>query len=277
MAETAMDLSLPTGSCDCHMHIIDRRFPFARDALPIEREARVGDYRKFQARHGLERLVIVQATYYGTDNSCLLESLQEFGGIARGVVVVNADVSMDILRGFRTAGVRGIRCRMTDRRVVTWDDIPALAKSAADLGWHIQLQTDGRTLHEYVGMIRALPCDVVIEHSGKFMEPVDTVHPGAIALRELLDTGKVWVKLSGIYNTSRSGPPFYSDLEAITAALVKHAPEKMVWASDWPFVLTSDHELPDVQNLIAAIFRWIPDQETRNRIFSQNPANLYGF
>lgn len=278
MADSDSERSLPAGSCDCHMHIIDRRFPFAKGALPLDREARVEDYRRLQARYGLQRLVVVQATYYGTDNSCVLESLREFGaGMARGVVVVDSDVSLETLRRFRTAGVQGIRCRMTDRPVVAWEDIPALAKSAAELGWHVQFQMDGRRLHEREDMIRSLPCDVVIEHGGKFMEPVDAGHPGFAALLRLLDTGKVWVKLSGIYNTSLSGPPLYSDLESLTKTLVRHAPEKMVWASDWPFVLTADDELPDVGDLIGAMLRWVPDEETRRKIFSDNAAHLYKF
>ncbi len=277
MADGVGKWQLPAGSCDCHMHIIDRRFLFAQGALPLNREARVEDYRRLQARYGLQRAVVVQATYYGTDNSCVLESLREFGGTARGVVVVDGGASLETLRRFRAAGVQGIRCRMTDRAVVAWEDIPRLAKSAADLGWHIQLQMDGRRLHEREDMIRELPCDVVIEHSGKFMEPVDVSHPGLAALLRLLDTGRVWVKLSGIYNTSLSGPPLYADLENLTRTLVRHAPGHMVWASDWPFVLTADEDLPRVGDLIGAMLRWVPEQELRKKIFSDNPARLYKF
>jgi hypothetical protein len=53
----------------------------------------------------------------------------------------------------------------------------------------------------------ALPGRLVIDHNGKFLEPVDLDHPGFTALRRLLDNGRTWVKTSGVYETSRIGAP----------------------------------------------------------------------
>ena len=36
----------------------------------------------------------------------------------------------------------------------------------------------------------------MIDHNGKFLEPVTPEHPGFRVLLRLLDTGKCWVKLS---------------------------------------------------------------------------------
>ena len=58
------------GACDCHMHIFDARFPLAAKARCQELDAPVSEYRKLQRALGLERVVLVQPTAYGTDNRC---------------------------------------------------------------------------------------------------------------------------------------------------------------------------------------------------------------
>ena len=71
-----------------------------------------------------------------------------------------------------------------------------VAARIAPYGWHVDVQMDGRDLPLHVARLAALPCDVVIDHVGKFMEPVAPDHPGVRALQRLLDGGHAWVKLS---------------------------------------------------------------------------------
>ena len=51
------------------------------------------------------------------------------------------------------------------------------------------------------------------------------------ALLHLVDTGRCWVKLSAPYETSKTGAPKYEDVGRLAKALVKKAPERMLWAS----------------------------------------------
>src|SRR3546814_2427378 len=44
-------------------------------------------------------------------------------------------------------------------------------------GWHVLVQLDGRDLPQHEATIRRLPCKVVIDHIGKFLEPVPVDHP----------------------------------------------------------------------------------------------------
>jgi len=106
--------------------------------------------------------------------------------------------------------------------------LPAKAARVAALGWHTQFQMGGRELQTRLELLQSLPCDLVIEHIGKFLEPVGVEHPGFQALLRLLDGGRCWVKLSGAYMTSKSGPPLYADVGVLAKALVRHAPERMV-------------------------------------------------
>ena len=259
------------------MHIIERRFQSRKEAPHFEGDATVSEYRAVQERTGLARAIVVQPTHYGTDNTCLLFALDELGKDARGVAVVNPSVTESELRDLNNGGVRGIRCRMTDRPTLGWNDIPLLASKIETLGWHLQLQMDGRQLAGRRSLLEDLPCDVVVEHTGKFFGPVEFDHPGCRALLQLIDTGRVWVKLSGLYNTSKVGPPSYEDLKPLTLLLLKHAPQRMVWASDWPFVLTERTSRPDVHDLLRVMLDWVPEDDLRRKLFSKNPEALYGF
>ena len=72
-------------------------------------DATVEDYRKLQKRLGIRRHVVVQPSTYGTDNRCLVDSLQAFGPEAQGIAVVDTSVTDAELETLNKAGVRGIR------------------------------------------------------------------------------------------------------------------------------------------------------------------------
>jgi D-galactarolactone isomerase len=151
-----------------------------------------------------------------------------------------------------------------------------LAARVHAFGWHVQLQLDGRKLADREATIRALPGRFVIDHVGKFLEPVGVDHPGFLALLRFLDTGRCWVKLSAPYETSKVGPPTYADVAVLAKALVSHAPERMLWASNWPHPSERAHP-PDDALLLDLLLDWAPDAATRRRILVDNPAPLYGF
>lgn len=81
------------GACDCHTHIFDARFPLAAKTRRKEPAAPLSEYRKLQRALGLERVVVVQPTAYGTDNRCTLEAIAALGSSARGIAVINDSIS----------------------------------------------------------------------------------------------------------------------------------------------------------------------------------------
>jgi len=270
-------LQSPRGACDCHMHIFDTRYPLAAKARRKEADAPVSEYRKLQKALGLERVVVVQPTAYGTDNRCTLAAIAELGSGARGIAVIDDAVTDAEIARLSVAGMRGVRFRMLDNPELPWELLPRMAARIAAHGWHIQFQMDGRELHSREALLRSLPCELVIEHIGKFLEPVAVDHPGFQALLRLIDGGRCWVKLSGAYMTSKSGPPRYEDVGVLAKALVRHAPDRMVWASNWPHPLPAGSVRPDDALMLDLLLDWAPDDKTRDRVLADNPATLYGF
>ena len=270
-------LKAPPGACDTHMHIYEDRFPVAPTALLKPPPATVADYRKLQQRLGLSRTVIVQPSTYGTDNRCTLEAMAALGDSARGVAVVDTSVSDDELARLTKAGIRGIRFHMLKGGALPWEILETMAARVHEVGWHVQLQLDGRELPEREAVLTRLPGTLVVDHVGKFLEPVSVDHPGFRVLARLVEGGRTWVKLSAAYEVSRKGPPNYDDIGALAKALLRLAPERMLWASNWPHPSVPKHEAPDDAVLLDTLLDWAPDEVTRRRILADNPAELYGF
>ncbi len=92
----------------------------------------------------------------------------------------------------------------------------------------------------------------------------------------MLDTGRVWVKISGPMRITAEEHP-YPSVTPIAKALIKRAPDRLVWGSDWPHTLMWERTMPNDGDLIDLIGEWMPDEATRKKILVDNPAKLYSF
>ncbi len=268
-------LQVPKGATDTHMHFYGPfdRYPLPADTARRAPEALLPAYRKVQERLGLERVVVVQAAGYRYDNSVTMANVAAIGETARAVVVVPLGTPEAELARLTEAGARGLRVFMLDGGVYDWAELPELAATVRPFGWHLQLQLDGRELIERLDLIESLDIQLVIDHTGKFLEPVEPDHPAFHCLRHLVQEG-AFVKLSAPYETSRAGPPSYADVGLLAQILVKEAPDRMLWASNWPH---PGHAPTDEAMLLDTLLDWAPDPHVQRLILKDNPARLYGF
>jgi D-galactarolactone isomerase len=270
-------LIAPPGACDTHMHIYDRRFPTAPTALLTPPDAGVAAYREVSQRLGIERTIVVQPTTYGRDNRCTLEAIAALGANARGVAVVDETVTDVELERLSRAGIRGVRFHMLPGGALPWEILETVTARVQPFGWHVQLQFDGREFPAHEALIRRLPGTLVIDHTGKFLEPVAPDHPAFRVLLNLVEAGRTYVKLSAPYEVSKVGPPHYGDIGALAKSLVSAAPERMLWASNWPHPSVPANRKPDDAQLLDVLLDWVADEPTRRAILVTNPARLYGF
>ena len=269
-------LKAPAGACDTHMHFYDKKYPLAPTAVSMPPEGRVEVYRAVQRRLGLARAVVVQPTAYGLDNRCTLEGIAALGlERTRGIAVVDDKVTRAELERLTRGGMRGARFQMMPGGAIPWSVVDEVAARVQAVGWHVQLQLNGRELPEREAQIARWPGRIVIDHVGRFMDPVAPEHPAFRSLLRLLESGRVWVKLSAPYESSKSGPPSYDDVARLAKLLAKAAPERMLWASNWPH--PGMKVLPDEAGLLDLLLDWVPDEKVRRRVLVENPAELYGF
>jgi D-galactarolactone isomerase len=271
----APQFKLPADACDCHMHIYDAKYPAAPYATLLPPDASPDEYKLLQKRIGSSRNVVVQPSTYGTDNRCTLDAMAKFGANTRGIAVVNTEVTDDELKRMNGLGVRGIRFNLVQAGATTVEMLEPLSKRVADLGWHVQIHAKGDQIAQMAGILDRLPSGIVFDHLGRLAQPAGESDPGYAVIGRLIDKGRTWVKISGFYQDTKVGSPTYADAVKLAQAYVRKAPERMVWATDWPHPTEKDK--PDDAVMVDLIPQWAPDAATQQRILVDNPAILYGF
>ena len=233
-------LKAPANACDCHMHIYDAKYPTDPKATLKPADALVADYKLLQKRIGTSRNVVVTPSTYGTDNRVTLDAIAQIGPTARGLAVVDATVTDAELKRLNGLGIRGIRFNLVQAGATTAEMIEPLSRRVNDLGWHIQIHMKGEQIAGIEDLLLRVPSPIVFDHLGRLAQPNALDNPGFKTISKLIDKGRTWVKLSGAYQDTKVGPPTYSDTVAVARAYIKAAPERMVWASDWPHPTEKD-------------------------------------
>ena len=77
--------------CDSHVHVVGPldKNPQAANRTYIADVAPVDTLQRLGIERGFTRFVIVQPSFYGTDNSVTLKALDDLNGNGRGVAVVD--------------------------------------------------------------------------------------------------------------------------------------------------------------------------------------------
>jgi 2-pyrone-4,6-dicarboxylate lactonase len=269
---------MPAGACDAHMHVfgpenIYPHVPKPHYTLP---DGKLEHYLELMPILGLHRFVIVQPSFYGTDNACLINALNKAGQQARGVVMFESDVSDSELDRLHEAGVRAVRLDLFKRAreplSAIQNYVRQTAARVARLGWHLQFYVPGYVVRELIPFLATLEVDFVIDHMGYMLEEDGLKPSDFAALLELTRSGRCWLKLSGPYRIAKEKG--YGAVEHIARQIVEAAPGRAIWGSDWPHIPDSQRDTGELVNLLTT---WSPDENTRQRILVDNPAELFDF
>lgn len=271
-----MNAPIPPGTWDCHMHFysisdVSMSSPVGGFSLP---QATVESYNQACQEASIDRFVAVQSVAYGFDNNVMFDALRAYGDDARAIVVAPADIDEATIRRFHRLGARGARAFMLEGALLDWAEVKELCRKIEPFGWHIQIQVWGEQLPELLPLLMSFPCPIVIEHNGRYRSPPSTESEAFTTLLKLLDTDRVWVKLSGPYEMSIDGSPDYRDVCPVARATVKHRPDRLVWASNYPHPGVASP--PSERALLDLLFEWTDhDVRLRDRILVDNPSRLY--
>lgn len=275
---TRPTFDIPAGACDVHMHVFGpaERFPHVAHPHYTLPDGRLGHFRELMTILGLTRFVIVQPSYYGTDNTCLLEALEASGDAARGVVMIDEDAPLEDLRRMHAVGVRGLRLDLFKRSGQPLADIQAyitrMAAKIAPLGWHLQFYVPGWVVKDLIPFLAILEIDFVIDHMGYMLEEDGLTEGDFARLIELARSGRCWIKLSAPYRLAKKRG--YEAVEGVAKAIVDAAPDRTVWGSDWPHIPGLGRDTGELLNLLPV---WASDAVVRRAILVDNPQRLFGF
>lgn len=272
-------VSLPRGTCDCAIHIYGSpgasRLAANRKYDPID--ASIDDMLKLHKTLGIERAVLVHASIYGTDHSVVLDGLRRYPERLRAIAVIDESVSDEELSILEKAGVRSMRFNILSMLGNAWDEERFLRNVARGVvrGWSISLHADVRELKARASLIERIEAPVIIDHMAYF-DGTQGIYPDELSfMKSVLRQDGRWLKVSRMDVVSRQGTP-YDDTVDYVRALIDLAPERTVWATDWPHVLY-DRPTPNDADLVELFFRVVPDPALRQRILVDAPMELFGF
>lgn len=277
--------------CDCHVHIVGAadRYPQVPTRTYLAGVATFDDL-EFAAGTGISRFVIVQPSFYGTDNTLLLESLDRLGQRGRGVAVIDPNIPAQALNDYAARGVRGIRINLyspinypKDQQLET--AFAAQIARAHQMNWHVEIIAPLQMLIDCAPSLAEAPVPIVIDHYGLHGQ----TEPGGAegrALLALIKQPHIWIKLSAPYRARNDDLATRPDPEWL-AAILAVAPQRCVWGSDWPHT-PPHHEHEGAQFLapyrdlhystvVDEFLAALPSPDMIKPVMTDNPARLYGF
>jgi predicted TIM-barrel fold metal-dependent hydrolase len=267
---------VPEGAVDTHAHVIGLppAYPLVAARSYTPPAAPADRYLAMLDATGMANGVLVQVSVHGTDNHLMVETLRANRQRLRGIAVIPLGLPDAELAALKEAGVVGLRLNVLFGGGIGLDAVEAYGALAREMGWHLQFLLDARELPAIAGRLSRLAVPLVFDHMGHMPASAGVEHPGFQALLGLVRDGH-WVKLSGAFRDSVTGPP-YADTIPFARALNDAAPERSLWGSDWPHVAAWDGP-PRLADLLDLMAEWVPDENRRRRLFVDNPRRLYGF
>ena len=280
--------------CDSHVHIVGPpdRYPQVPQRTYLAGVASLDALQRNGRARGIDRFVIVQPSFYGTDNSALLDALDALDALGepgRGVAVVDPlAVGAKALDDYARRGVRGLRINLyshlggANRLEAIFG---ATANVARQMGWHVEVIAPMPSIVDSADLIARASVPVVVDHYGLH----GRLRPESASGRRFLDLLRlphVWMKLSAPYRNVDYALETHPDPEWIVAIL-DVAAERCVWGSDWPFTAAHDqHRGPTIiapyrdiayETVVDEFLAALPSRDLADALMEKNPARLYGF
>jgi predicted TIM-barrel fold metal-dependent hydrolase len=283
---------LPPLSCDCHVHVVgaQSQYPMIAERQYTAPIASIDDLRAHMDRLGLQRAVIIQPSFYGSDNRCLIDSLKQLNGAGRGVAVLDRAIADTQLQALSLAGVRGIRINVESSHGRDAQSLKSelrfWSNRLAPHGWHIQLFAAQGLIQQSASTIKSLEVDLVLDHFSLINADAADNDLGLVSTVDLLKSGKVWLKLSAPYRLPSVGSAQPESFIRLASRLLDANVNRIVWGSDWPHtqrekgklaIEESAYRLLTSAFLAEQVLGWLPSTALRQKVLVDNPAKLYGF
>ena len=275
-------VKLPAGSVDTHVHVFEAGYPLSPARGYTPPHSTLADLKHLHATLGIDRVVFTQPSIYGVDNSAILNGMvalnNDQADRARSVVALDMTFTETDLASLDKLGARGIRLNSDNKggMPIAFSDIPELCARIKPFGWHIEFLFPGKDIVELMPVFESLTVPMSIAHFAYQPATAGVKAPGFQALVELARRGNTWIKISGANRVSRGDLPPYDDVKPMAHELVKAAPDRIMWGTDWPhpnkYVVN-----PNDGDLVDALGDWVTDQAMRRKIMVDTPAAFYRF
>jgi predicted TIM-barrel fold metal-dependent hydrolase len=205
---------------------------------------------------GVDRVVLIQMIFYGTDNRYMLDAIAKRPETFRGVAVIDekrADLRKE-MRRLKGQGVRGFRLYTSRAAAESWADADAMKAMwacGADEGLAMCLLADPEALPAVRTMCERFPeTPVVIDHFARIGMRGPARPEDAENLCRLAEFPRTFVKTSAFYALGGKKAP-YADMGPLVRRLRDvFGAKRLIWASDCPYQVQEGHTYADSIALI---------------------------
>lgn len=280
-----MTYRAPAGAWDCHFHVFEHGTATVAAGTGAYRpmNATVALLDQMHERIGIQHGVAVQSTAEVADYESFAAMLQRNPRL-RGVARFTEEMTDQEIERLHASGVRGLRFAFASfmkQQRVSRDVFERAVQRVQPLGWHVKVHVEGSDLLELEDWLRGVQAPLVIDHMAH-MRPLQGVDQPAMRL--LLDLHRrenVWVLVCNSDRWSVDGPPYYADSVDAARAVLRNAPERVIWATDWPHPMYRNpfkpgEPPPDDAWLLAFLARAAEqDDSLLQQVLVANPRKLY--
>ncbi len=267
-------------AADCHAHVFGKKYSFISTPVytPLEnQQGTAEELRQVLDAHNFTHGLLVGASPYGADNSCILDAIAASSGRFKGIALVEPDISDKELQRLNDTGVVGIRINLLSlgMKELTQPGAQRLFGRLKEMDWIVQIHCGKDNLAEAADLIRKAGVRIMVDHFGRPNIKCGISQPGFQTLLQFGKEGRAIVKLSGPFRSSLEGFP-YRDVDPFIAAVIEaFTLDNCVWGSDWPFVLLNQRM--DYGPQLVCLRRWLPNAEDRKKVLWDTPSRLFGF
>ncbi|MEZ6044838.1 MAG: amidohydrolase family protein [Planctomycetaceae bacterium] len=198
-------------------------------------------------KSSVDKTVLIQMSFYGYDNSYMLDMIRKYPGKFAGVAVVDQDTDrVDLeMRKQKGMGVTGFRIFPKNQMEDSWlsgQAMHTMFDTAAAENLNMCCLIDASHLEALDRMCRNFPeAPVVIDHMSRI--GVDgTIREAEVKqLCAMARHAKVTVKVSAFYALGQKKEPYHDLGPMIKQLLSAYGPERLMWATDCPFQAEAPH------------------------------------
>ena len=214
---------------------------------------------------GVDRINLIQMSYYGFDNSYMLDAIKQHKGVFVGTAVIDPDGDDPAgeMTSLAAKSVRAFRIypKMTKEPVARWLRPAGFDKMFATAAKNEQAMScliDPDAFPEIDRMCKKYPdAPVIIDHMARIGVSGTVAEKDVRALVELAKHKRVMVKIGAFYALGKKKAP-YTDLGDLIQTLVKaFGPQRCMWESDCPFQVVEGHRYADSIGLLESKLKFL--------------------
>jgi predicted TIM-barrel fold metal-dependent hydrolase len=262
LSASGIEAESDAGWIDAHVHV----WTPDTTAYPLDKSFKVADMQppSFTPEElfahskpvGVSRIVLIQMSFYGTDNRYMTDVIAKHHGVFSGVGIVDhhAPELVATMKGLAKQGVRGFRLHPKAGEAAGWsrdDGMALLWRTARENHLACCPLINPADLPAVEAMCKKFPgTSVVIDHFARIgvSGAVEQVHLETLC--RLAKFPDVNVKTSAFYALGKKTKP-YDDLIPMIRRLVDaYGPKRLMWATDCPYQVQKSHTYADSLTLI---------------------------